>query len=234
LPLAFHVHAGFRSPRTRRPGTRFSSPQNRGDSGFLPKENRASGVPEGSTSPRHVRVRTFISGNTVSTLCYLYKKTNFSGGTEQKATVGQKPVKSHDLSRSGYREGKRVRPARGAAPRPHPSAEAGGVLRNLGFGKNVASRQVNGFAKGSFLSPVGSEHAMQGHRTRTRTRTRTPCTGLSASPSSRCLQTDVFLPRVSSQDLRQPPGSPEGREKHPPPAVRGSDGPSCSPRGDTG
>lgn len=104
------------------------------------------GSGRGARPPRHVRVRTFISGNTVSTLCYLYKKTNFSGGTEQKATVGQKPVKSHDLSRSGYREGKRVRPARGAAPRPHPTAEAGGVLRNLGFGKNMASRQVNGFA----------------------------------------------------------------------------------------
>lgn len=86
-----------------------------------------------------------------------------------KGHCGTDPSETNNFSKSGYREGKRRRPGavRCGAPRarrlagpPHPdgspmswpNAGGGHVLQNHGFGKNMASRQVNCFAKGSFLS----------------------------------------------------------------------------------
>lgn len=55
-------------------------------------------------------------------------------------------------------QGRAHRGGREAAPRPRGPDAEGGVsfeVLGLGFGKNAASRQVNSFAKGSFLSRVG-------------------------------------------------------------------------------
>lgn len=119
---------------------------------------------------------TFISGNTFSTLCYLYKKRRISQEAHSKRPLRNTPRRTNRFS--GYREGKRRHPGAGrrspgsvgaggacplgggAAPRCSGRAGGGHALRSHGFGKNTASRQVNCLLRDPSSGRRGGERAM--------------------------------------------------------------------------
>ena len=106
---------------------------------------------------------TFISGNTFPTLLLFIQKDEFLRRHVAEGHCGTEPSETHKFSKSGYREGKREATPRPCPPQRPPRAPGAPTLKagvsfevlGLGFGKNAASRQVNSFTKGSFLSRVG-------------------------------------------------------------------------------
>lgn len=117
-----------------------------------------------------------------------------------KGHCGTDPRETNNVSKSGYRQGKRRHPGTEAAT---PTLETDASFNLLVLAK-MASRQVNCFAKGSFLSWVGREQTRKATtlartrtcaHTRTRARARSVCTHSShISPQARGLQMAVRLP----------------------------------------